>query len=345
MSKRKWRAGVIGCGAIAEHCHIPGYLKSKHAKLAAFADPLDVQRKKVARLAPEATAYGSHEEMLAKEQLDVVSVCTPNVFHAEHTLAGLKAGAHVFLEKPAALTMAEIARMKQAAREAGKQIVVGFTHRFLTGPRQAKKLIEKGAIGEPYMIRVRFAHGGPYPGWAQGGPWFYDPQKAGGGAMLDMGIHAIDLCNWLIGPVAEVAAQVGTLRKDIAVDDNAVLALKFANGRALGYIEVGWTSPAGFTGLEIMGDAGCITIDYATKMLLTTDKASADHNARSERKVEVVDEKPNTGGWAVEVDEIVPAMQAGKDLGVGIDAGGAALAVALAAYESARTGQRVKVPS
>jgi predicted dehydrogenase len=248
----------------------------------------------------------------------------------------------VLLEKPAALSMKEIAAIRAAQKATSRQLIVGFSHRFMAGPRKAKALLEQGAIGEPFMIRVRFAHCGPYPGWAQG-PWFYKPEQAGGGAMLDMGIHAIDLCNWLMGPVDSVAAQVGTLRKNIEVDDNAVMALNFASGTALGYIEVGWTSPAGFSGIEIMGDDGCITVDYAHGMSVTTGRITPDQKARTGLKTRKLNLAPTKGGWATEITEVVNAMRRGDDMNMGIDAGGEALAVALAGYESALTGKRAQV--
>jgi predicted dehydrogenase len=334
--------GVIGCGSIAQHLHIPGYLKTPGCRVVAACDPGAKQRKAVAALVEGVRLYRSHEEMLKAEKLDVVSVCTPNYLHAKQAIAALKSGAHVLLEKPAALSMAEISRIDRARKASGKMVVVGFSHRFMNGPRKARALLQKGEIGKPFMIRVRFAHTGPFPGWAQS-RWFYDPEQAGGGAMLDMGIHAIDLCNWLIGPVEDVCAQVGTLRKRIDVDDNAVMALRFTGGKCLGYIEVGWTSPAGFTGIEILGDKGCIVVDYSKGLQLTTGRITPDHAAGSALRSRVVDKNPSRGGWAIEVGEVVRAIRRGDDLGMGIDAGGESLAVALAAYKSARTGRRVKV--
>ncbi len=338
---KAYRVGVIGCGSIAQHCHVPGYLRAKGCEVVAACDPGEAQRQAVEKLVPGVKTYTTHQEMLEAQDLDVVSVCTPNYLHAEHAIAALQSGAHVILEKPAALSMDEIDAIDRARRDSGRIVIVGFSHRFMAGPRKAKQLLEKGDLGEPFMIRVRFAHTGPYPGWAQG-PWFYDPAQAGGGAMLDMGIHAIDLCRWLIGPVRSVAAQVGTLRKDIAVDDNAVIALEF-QAKALGYIEVGWTSPAGFTGVEVLCDKGAIIMDYGHGMTVTSGQTSPDHSTASKLKTRQVVEKPSSGGWEIEIGEMLRALKRNEDLGLGLDAGGGALAVALAAYESARTGQRVSL--
>jgi UDP-N-acetylglucosamine 3-dehydrogenase len=338
---KKLKAGVIGCGSIAQALHIPGYVKHPAVGLVCACDPAEARHAEVKQKGVQHT-FSDYREMLAAEQFDVVSVCSPNKFHAEHAVAALNAGANVLLEKPAALSMKEIAKIKAAVKRSGRTLIVGFSHRFHTGNMKAKKLIEQGAIGEPYMARVRFAHMGPLPGWAKN-DWFYRPELAGGGALLDMGIHAIDQALWLVGPVATVQACSGTLRKDIPLDDCAVLLLEFANGKAFGYLEVGWTSPTGFNGVEVMGDKGSILIDYNNGMTLTTGKHTPNLKARVQRKTKMIDPAPTTGGWTAEVAEVIKHIRVGSDRGHGIDAGGAALQVALAAYESSRTGRRIKL--
>jgi len=337
-----WNAGVIGCGSIAQAMHMPGYAAARGVRLAAACDPDPARREEARRFGADLRIYDDYRRMLAAEKLDVVSVCSPNRFHAAHAIAALHAGAHVLLEKPAALSLREIAAIRAAVRQSRRKLIVGFSHRFQSGNLKARELLRRGAIGRPYMIRVRFAHSGPYPGWAKN-DWFYKPALAGGGAMLDMGIHAIDQCLWLLGPVRSVQALSRTLRKRIRVDDNALMLLEFADGRALGYIDVGWTSPAGFNGLEIMGDEGMILIDYAAGMRLTTGKITPDLKVKPKLKTRLVDPTPTRGGWSVEIGECVKSFRRGEDRGSGIEAGGAALAVALAAYESSRTGKAVKV--
>lgn len=340
---KNWNAGVIGCGSIAQHLHIPGYLKTPGVTLAAACDVEPRRlREAVAMAGKELRTYTDYREMLAAERFDVVSVATPNRFHAEQAVAALEAGAHVLLEKPAAVSLKEVERIRKAVQRTGRLLVMGFSHRFHRGNNRMKKLIQDGAIGEPYMIRIRFAHRGPQPGWAKS-DWFYNRELAGGGALLDMGIHAIDQCHWLIGPIRSVQARAATLRKNIEVDDNAILLLEFERPRAMGYIEVGWTSPAGFVGIEIMGDEGFLRQDYAGFTTLTTGKISPDAKARPKLKTRIIDREPRTGGWDTEATEVVKALRKGSDLGCGIEAGRSSLAVAMAAYESSRTGKRVMV--
>jgi UDP-N-acetylglucosamine 3-dehydrogenase len=341
---KTWKAGVIGCGAIAQALHLPGYLRTPGVDVVAACDPVPQRLREAKALVGEGLrTYADYREMLTAERLDVVSVATPNKFHAEQTVAALRAGAHVILEKPAALSMREIERIRQAMQRSGRLVVVGFSHRHYRGNQRIRKLIQQGAIGEPFMIRIRFAHRGPSPGWAKS-DWFYNPELAGGGALLDMGIHAIDQCHWLLGPIRGVQARTATLRKDIAVEDNAILLLEFERPRALGYIEIGWTSPAGFVGLEIMGDKGCLRQDNAGATTLTTGKITPNAKKRPKLKTRVIDPTPGKGGWATEVTTIVKALRQGLDLDCGIEAGAASLAVALAAYKSAKTGRRVSIP-
>jgi len=339
-----WKAGVIGCGTISQVLHITGYVKTPGVDLVAGCDPVRARWAEARKIQPDIRTYSDYRKMLEDEQFDVVSVCSPNKYHAEHAIAALDAGANVLLEKPVALSMKEVRDIKAAVKRNRKLLIVGFSQRFNRGNRKMRELLQKGAIGEPFMFRARFAHAGPLPGWAKSN-WFYKKKLAGGGALLDMGIHAIDQALWHIGPIRNVQAKADTLRKKIEVDDNAVLSFEYAKSRAMGYIEVGWTSPAGPNGYDVMGDEGWIRIDYAGQMVLTTGKITPDTKAGPKLRRRVIDQHPTTGGWDVEMTDVVRAMKKGDDLDIGIDRGGAALQVALAAYESSKTGRRVTVSS
>lgn len=336
---KQYTAATIGCGSIAQHLHLPGYNKRAEIGRLIGVDPVPERLAEVQEQFNIAATYADYREMLAQEKPDFVSVCSPNVFHAEHAIAALEAGANLLLEKPMTLTMVEAQAVAAAAAKAGTKVMIGFSHRLQRGNQRVKALLAEGAIGEPFMIRVRFAHNGPFPGWAKS-DWFYDPKLAGGGALLDMGIHGIDLCQWFLGPITSVTAQMGTLRKDITVDDNAVLAFEFGS-RALGYIEVGWTSGSGFCGFEIYGDNGTIVNDYfGTGLRVCTGKVSPDHNVAVEFNWVVEDDAPTTGGWEIEIDHFLDTVLAGNDFDSGLTAGMTALEVALCAVEAAKTGQR-----
>jgi UDP-N-acetylglucosamine 3-dehydrogenase len=340
-SSRRYRIGIIGAGAIAQALHFPGYKKDRRANIVAFADPAEERHGEVLGRFGKMMAYRDYRTMLRHEELDVVSVATPNAFHARQAVAALEAGCHVLCEKPIATTLAEADRILDAATRNRRKLMVGFSHRMFTGPQKCKELLAQRRLGTPYMIRVRFAHGGPYPGWAKNS-WFYNKKLSKGGAMLDMGIHAIDLCHWLIGPIANVSARAATLIKKIEVDDNALLQLEFKDG-ALGYIEVGWTSPPGFSGFEIYGTKGSLICDYGKGLSLCTGTSSAGRDSTMAWKL--IDDKPTRGGWDVEIGHWLDVLDGKARLTMDGRAGRNALAVALAAYESSRTGKRIALNS
>lgn len=337
MSK-KYTVATIGAGAIAQGLHLPGYNKREDVDRIVIADPIPERIEEAKSQFRIAEAYSNYADMLAAETPDFVSVCSPNKFHAEHAIAALNAGAHLLLEKPMTLTLQEADAVKAAQDKSGKKVMIGFSHRLIHSNKKIKSLLEAGEVGDPFMMRVRFAHGGPFPGWAKT-DWFYDPEVAGGGALLDMGIHAIDLCQWMMGPVVAVSAVMKTLRKDIKLDDNAILTLEFAN-KALAYIEVGWTSGPGFTGLEIYADNGTVINNYSEPLRVCVGKSSPDWKAAPEFKWRTIRRNPNPESWAIEIDYFMDTILKGNDFPIGIAQGKSAVAVALAAIESAKSGKR-----
>jgi UDP-N-acetylglucosamine 3-dehydrogenase len=333
------RVATIGCGSIAQELHLPGYQKNRRARIVACTDPDPRRWKEVREQFGVQKFYRDYREMLDREELDAVSVCSPNKFHCQQALAAIDKGLHVLCEKPMTLTNAESARVIAAAKKAGRVFMVGFTHRLLRGNMKAREIIRSGALGEPFMVRVRFAHGGPFPGWAKT-DWFYNRKLAGGGALLDMGIHAFDLVRFFLGDVARVSASVKTIFKPIEVDDNAVVTLEFKSG-ALGYIEVGWTSLPGFNGAEIYCRKGNIVIDYANGMKLIT--GAANPSGRHKVNVKKFAFRPTQGGWSVEMDYFIDCIRKGRKPEMDAVEGAAAVKLSVASYESARTGRRIAI--
>lgn len=134
-----------------------------------------------------ANAYADYKEMLAKERLDAVSVCTPNLFHAPATLAALEAGCHVLCEKPPAMNPAEVRAMDAAAEKAGKIFMVGLCMRFHPEVEMAKRFVDGGALGEIYAARVRAVRRRGIPAWGV----FTNKKLQGGGPMIDIGVHML----------------------------------------------------------------------------------------------------------------------------------------------------------
>jgi len=335
---KKLKAAVIGCGAIAQHCHLKGYAAHPDVSLVAAADIAQARLEEAKAQFKVRNVYLHYEEMLEKETPDLVSVCTPNYLHVDCVLRAAERGCHVLCEKPMALTLEDAENMIAAVRTNDVRMMLGFTHRFLKGNQAAKQIIDKGSIGRPFMIRVRFAHEGPEPDWAMS-EWFYVPQKAGGGACLDMGIHAIDLCQFYLGPVKSVQANIKTIVKDIQVDDNAVLLFEFTSG-ALGYVEAGWTSKPGFLGCEIYGTEGTLIVDYTHGLQLIHGRSSAAQVAKTGES-EKIDVDVTAGGWDVEIEHFVDCIRNKTPFLAGPAEGLSSLRVALAGYESSKTGRKV----
>lgn len=343
----KLSVGVIGAGSIG-NVHLTGYAANK--KSVDIKAICDITKSRLNEMGekfnvPAESRYTDYKKMLASEELDAVSICTPNYLHFEIAMAAVKAGLNILLEKPMVLNLKEAKALKKALDARGNDVkfMVAFSHRFITPNIAAKKALDKGLIGDPFMIRVRYAHSGPFPGWAQS-DWFYSPAKAGGGAMLDMGIHAIDICQYFIGEIASVQAEVKTLRKKIKVDDNAVMLLDFGPKKALGYIEVGWTTTAGFAGIEIYGDKGCIRLELGKPGVIVRGVTKPDGTIDMKEE-EIPFPKGNWGHWPLQMDSFVNYLLDKKTVTAipGYAEGISSLGVALAASESTKTGKRVKV--
>lgn len=237
----KLRIGVIGCGSIAKHRHLPEYKMNPNVELVAVCDINEERAKEVAE-EYGAVAYSSYEELLTTGKVDAVSVCTPNYLHAPISIAALQAGVHVLCEKPMATSREEAEAMIQAAEESGKKLMIGHNQRFVPSHQKAKQLIESGEIGKIYSFRTAFGHAGPET-WSVEGKegWFFQKEKAFVGAMGDLGVHKADLLRYVLGEeIAEVGSFVETSAKDFAsVDDNAVCILKTESG-IIGTLAASW---------------------------------------------------------------------------------------------------------
>ena len=335
---KKIRVAVLGAGAIARACHIPGYAAQPDlCELCAVADTSEESLAYVQDKWHFKRTYSTCGELLEREKVDLVSVCLPNLYHADHAIKALESGADVILEKPVATTLADAERIRDAVKRTGKRLAVCFSHRFNPMNRAAKAAFDSGKIGKPYMMRIRFAHTGPFPGWAVS-DWFYDPVISGGGAVLDMGIHAFDLMTWFMGKASSISAAVDTLRKDIAVDDNALATIRYGH-RAFGSVEVSWTSPCGFNGVEIYGDNGSIVVDYsAGEATMSRGCTKPDGSCTIEKSVLATRGKMS---WFYQMAEFIECKRDGKDFPTNIDDGIEAVKLALAGFEAGKTAQEI----
>lgn len=239
---RKVKVGVIGCGAIAERLHIPEYVGSPDAEIVALCDVIKSKAQILAtRFAPEARIYTEYKALLKDAEVEAVSVCLPNYLHGPVTIAALKAGLHVMVEKPMATSMNEARAMNDAARKAGKLLTVNQSQRLFPAHAKAKEVLDSGILGKILHVSAQFGHAGPEY-WSPTGKWFFNKKEARFGAMADLGVHKADLIRYLTGK--EVAAVNGFFerleKKRATVEDNFVSALKFTDG-TVGTLAASWT--------------------------------------------------------------------------------------------------------
>lgn len=210
MANDPLRIGIIGTGMIATAGHIPAWQNLKgDVEIVAVADVLADRAALIARTHNIPQAYGDWRKMLADARPDIVSICTPNMYHREQTIACLEAGAHVMCEKPIAVSHADAVAMFDAADKARRILFVGQSARFSNTAMAAREIINAGRLGEMYYAETYFMRRRGIPTWGQ----FHMKQHSGGGPVYDLGVHAIDLLFWLMGSPKVVAVSGQTYTK------------------------------------------------------------------------------------------------------------------------------------
>lgn len=195
MSK-VYRVGVIGCGGIANGKHLPALSRQDKVEVVAFCDIIKERAEAAAEQYGNADAavYTDYQELLKDASIDIVHVLTPNDAHAEISIAGLEAGKHVMCEKPMAKTAADAKRMAEAAKRTGKKLTIGYDNRFRQDSLYLKKVCEAGELGHIYYAKAHAIRRRAVPTWGV----FLDEEKQGGGPLIDIGTHALDLTLWMM---------------------------------------------------------------------------------------------------------------------------------------------------
>jgi predicted dehydrogenase len=244
---------LIGCGVVGgkRANALAG------ARLVICADPDRAKAERLAAAAPGAEATADWRQAVASPRASIVVVATTNDALAEITLEALKAGKHVLVEKPAARRAAELRPVLEAARAARVQVRVGFNHRYHPALLQALEMSRKGEIGELMFLRGRYGHGGRL-GYDR--EWRADPAKAGGGELIDQGVHLIDLARCFLGEFEEVSGFAHTYFWDMPVDDNGFMLLRTRESRAA-FLHVSCTEWKNLFSLEVYGRTGKLQVD------------------------------------------------------------------------------------
>ncbi|MGB9606205.1 MAG: Gfo/Idh/MocA family protein, partial [Bryobacteraceae bacterium] len=280
--------------------------------------------------------------------LQAVYVATPVYTHREQVLACARAGKHVLCEKPLGLTVAEAEEMVRACRQAGVLLGTAFMMRFHAQHQAALKLIRDGRLGKPVYVRAQLSCW--YPPMV--GAWRQDPALGGGGSLIDMGGHCLDLLEMFFGRVRRLACLTAHAVHDYAVEDGATVLLEFANG-ALGTVDTFFSIPdeASDNVLELYGSRGAIlargTIGQGAQgtMVARLRGEQAGYDARQERSgaqgTEIAPEPVNT--YRAEIEEFSRAILEGRQPTITGEDGLRNQRLLAACYESARTGKTVEV--
>lgn len=321
------RVGVVGCGAITRREHVP-LLLAAGAELTAFSS----RRRTSAELAASLAGGGEVEDdwhaLVARDDVDAVVVATPNVLHAQQALAAIAAGKHVLVEKPFTVTVPEADRVLAAAREARVLVMAAHNVRFAAPLVAARTAVTGSALGEVTSFRAVFCHAGPLA-WSAEAGWFLDPVLAGGGALLDLGVHLVDAVRFVLGTeVVAASAVLSGVRNGL---EREAFVLVETRAGVAGALHAGWRSHAGRDfSLVVQGERGTL-------------RATAEGVTLTGADAVVLPVPLPTRGETVQ-DAFVRAVRQGRaEPPDGYD-GRAAVAVVQAAYESARRGTRVVVP-
>ena len=245
---------VIGCGLIG---------RKRLAALGRTAPvlytcDLDASRAAdLARLAPGCTAVTDSRVIFADPRVTAVVVSTLNASLAPLTLDAVRTGKHVLVEKPGALNAAHLREIREAARQTGARVRLGYNHRYHPALQKARALIDAGELGPLMFLRARYGHGGR-PGYDR--EWRADPALSGGGELIDQGVHLIDLAGWFLGDFPTVEGHASTYFWDMKVDDNAFLSLRTAAGQTA-WLHVSCTEWKNLFSLEIYGRNAKLAID------------------------------------------------------------------------------------
>lgn len=237
------RLGFLGTGWIGRH-RMAGMLATGLVEAAAIAEPSPEALAEALTLAPAAMTASDFDAMLALD-LDGIVIATPSALHAEQSIRALDAGVAVFCQKPLGRDAAEAARVVEAARRADRLLLVDFSYRYTDAMQAIAPLVAGGALGDVYAVDLTF-----HNAWGPDKPWFYDRAQSGGGCVMDLGVHLVDLALWTLGfPAVEggVASQLVAAGRPLSpggVEDYASAQFRLADGTAV-RLTCSWRLQAG----------------------------------------------------------------------------------------------------
>lgn len=333
--------GVIGCGKLGERFLRCFSAMAPTATLTAVADSDEGRARAAAARYDAAQWFTNYEQMLEVPGIRAVAIVTPNYLHAPMTIAAARAGKHVLVIKPMALTLEEADAMLEAAEAGRVQIMVPFHRRFLPEFQRARELIQAGAIGRVYLVVTQFSHFGPYEYFGAVSEWYFSRERSGGGALLDLGVHDADLITWLTGRRAvSVFARVGTFVHPIPVDDTAIVQAELEDG-GLATILAGWATQSDevIQRIEVYGSEGTIWIHREPPLVRAFLRGRPDRVAGWFHPALKASDP-----WADLCREFAEAVTQNRSPSPSGRDGRQALELVLAAYRSSEAGKPITLP-
>ena len=321
------RFAVVGCGTAATHIHLPA-LRSAGAAVTAFAS----RSRSSAEAARDQWGTGAvldhWEDVVSRDDVDAVVVATPNLLHRDVAVAAAAAGKHVLVDKPMACTVAQADEMIAAATASGVVLVPFHNARFVAPFAAAHDVVAQGRLGDLTGLRAAFGHAGPQA-WAPRATWFFDPATAGGGCLIDLGVHIIDVIRHVAGrDIVEVSALLNGPAGGVEVDAQLLVRLE---GGAIGSVHASWSSRSGpDQQLTLVGTRGTLHLDTRTALTFLPLDGERERVPLSE----------TTGS---PLDELLAAVRGERRPAVTAGDGRAAVAVVEAAYRAAADGRTVAV--
>jgi predicted dehydrogenase len=318
---------LIGCGQV-------GQKRTRHLGAARLVHCVDIDLQRAAQLA--ALSHGcicgsDWREPLARADVDAVIVATTPDMQMPIVRAAIAAGKHVLTEKPAARHVAELAGIPELAAEHNVRVRVGFNHRYHRAFRQARRLVDSGALGRLLYLRARYGHGGR-PGYAN--EWRAQPQRSGGGELIDQGVHLIDLARWFLGEFVEVDGFAHTYFWDMPVEDNGFMLLKTA-ARQVAFLHASCTEWKNTFCWELIGRDGKLQVDglggsYGVERL-TWYRMLPEMGPP---ETTIWEYPMPDDSWAVEMMEFIEDVRGGRESTPGLADAAAALAVVAKIYRA-----------
>uniref|UniRef100_UPI00301ADFDA Gfo/Idh/MocA family protein n=1 Tax=Oceanobacillus massiliensis TaxID=1465765 RepID=UPI00301ADFDA len=217
----KLKIAIIGCGGIANGKHLPSLSKLEQVEISAFCDIVIERAEKAAKEygGADAKTYVDYKELLQDKSIDVVHVCTPNISHMEISVAALESGKHVMCEKPMAKSTEEARLMVEAAERTGQKLTIGYNNRFRPDSQYLHNLCKRGDLGEIYYAKAHAIRRRAVPTWGV----FLDEEKQGGGPLIDIGTHALDLTLWMMNNY-KPKSVMGTIYHKLGKNENSANA-------------------------------------------------------------------------------------------------------------------------